>query len=256
MIILAVVISLLMIVDTRFGWLLAAFAVVYVYLLVMGSVKICSGFYTEVICHGGTQEKKVALTFDDGPDETFTPRILEILAKHQVKATFFVIGSRAENQESILRQVVSAGHTIGNHSYSHAFLFDLFGKKKMEQDLQKADEVIMQVTGEKPALFRPPYGVTTPVVAKVIKKMGYRAVGWSVRSLDTVLKDKEKILERIKDRLHHGVVILMHDDREITAEVLEDVIMKIKEEGYRFVGIEEMMLHKVSLRRHEGPQRR
>jgi peptidoglycan-N-acetylglucosamine deacetylase len=241
MIILAVVGFLLMIVNIQLVWLLAAFVAVFVYLMMMGSVKICSGFYIDVFCRGSSTEKTVALTFDDGPDEIQTPRILEILDKHQVKATFFIIGSKAENQESLLRQVVAAGHAIGNHSYSHAFFFDLFGRRKMEQDLQKTEDLILKVTGRKPELFRPPYGVTTPVLAKVVKKMGYRVIGWSVRSLDTVLKDKEKLTERVVERLHPGAVILMHDDREITGMVLDDIIVKIKEDGYRIVELEKLI---------------
>lgn len=230
---------LLMIINIQYGWLLAVMGVVYIYLLVMGSVKICSGFYTDVICRINTSERKVSLTFDDGPDEIHTPVILDILEKHQVKATFFVIGHKAEKQQALLSQIASKGHVLGNHSYSHAFLFDFLGKKKMEQDLLKADEVIKKVTGKRPGLFRPPYGVTTPVLAKVVKKMGYKAIGWSVRSLDTVLKDKEKLTERVIERLHPGAIILLHDDRKITGEVLEDIILKIKAEGYRFKKIED-----------------
>ena len=208
--------------------------------MVMGSAKICSGFYIDVFCRGRTGEKLVALTFDDGPDEIHTPVILDILDKHQVKATFFIIGSKAEKQQDLLRQIVLKGHTPGNHSLSHAFFFDLFGRKKMEQDLKNAEEVIKKVTGNKPDLFRPPYGVTTPVLAKVVKKLGYRAIGWSVRSLDTVIKDKEKLVERVIERLHPGAVILMHDDRKITTEVLEDLILKIKKEDFRFVELEKL----------------
>jgi len=241
MIILAALGFLLMIFNMQYIWLFAALAVIYIYLLVMGSVKICAGFYIKVLCHGGTSKKLVALTFDDGPDPDQTPRILEILEKHQVRATFFVIGRKAEDEEDLLRNIFSAGHTIGNHSYSHALFFDLFGRKKMEQDLLRANNVIEKVSANKPVLFRPPFGVTNPIVAKVVKKLGYHAIGWSVKSLDTVLKNPDKIVERINDRLHPGAVILMHDDREMTVKVLEEVILKIKKEGYRFVGVEEMM---------------
>jgi peptidoglycan/xylan/chitin deacetylase (PgdA/CDA1 family) len=240
-IILAVAGFLLMIVNIQFGWLLAALAAVYLCLLVMGAVKICAGFYLEVFCRGNSGEKSVALTFDDGPDPEHTPQILAILAKHQVHATFFIIGEKAENQQEIVRQTITGGHSLGNHSYSHAFLFDLYGRKKMERDLLKADEVISKATGKKPVFFRPPYGVTNPTLAGVVKKLGYIAAGWSVRSLDTVLKDEEKLMERIIDRLHPGAVILMHDDRAVTARVLEKIINKIKEEGYIFVGLEEMI---------------
>jgi peptidoglycan/xylan/chitin deacetylase (PgdA/CDA1 family) len=240
-VILAVALSLLMIISIRFAWLLLPLGISYIYLLAMGSAKICSGFYMDVICRGDSVEKSVALTFDDGPDVKLTPRILEILDKHEVTATFFVIGHKAEDNPSLLKEIISRGHSIGNHSYSHATWFDLFGRKMMEQDLLKAEEEIMRVTGIKPVFFRPPYGVTTPILAKAVKKLGYKTVGWSVRSLDTVLKDKEKLVERITDRLHPGAIILLHDDREITAEVLEDVIMKIKDESYGFVELEKLI---------------
>jgi peptidoglycan/xylan/chitin deacetylase (PgdA/CDA1 family) len=241
LVILAIAVFLLMILDVQFAWLLLPLGISYVYLLAMGSAKICSGFYIDVFCRGNSEEKAVALTFDDGPDEKLTPRILELLDKHEVTATFFVIGHKAEDNPALLKEIISRGHSIGNHSYSHSTWFDLFGRKKMEQDLLNAEEEIVRVTGTKPVFFRPPYGVTTPVLAKVVKKLGYKTVGWSVRSLDTVLKDKEKLIERITDRLHPGAVILLHDDREITGEVLEDVIMKIKNEGYRVVALQEMI---------------
>jgi peptidoglycan/xylan/chitin deacetylase (PgdA/CDA1 family) len=242
LLIFAAVALLLMIINIQYWWLLAILAILYICLLVMGSVKICGSFYIDVICKGVTEEKVVALTFDDGPDPKNTPVILDILAKHQVTATFFIIGNKAENQEELLHHIFSKGHTLGNHSYSHAFLFDLFGRKKMERDLQRADEIIMKVCGKKPVYFRPPYGVTNPVLAKTVKKLGYKVIGWSIRSLDTVLKDEEKITERIKDRLHPGAVILMHDDREVTAKVIEKVILMVKEEGYRFVGMEKLII--------------
>ncbi|MCU0370688.1 MAG: polysaccharide deacetylase family protein, partial [Bacteroidales bacterium] len=176
LIIFAVAGTLLVILDIQYFWLLIILASAYFYLLVTGSVKVCSGFYMDVLCKGNTDEKLVALTFDDGPDAIHTLRVLEILEKHQVPATFFIIGSKAEQQEDIIRQIISKGHSLGNHSYSHAFLFDLYRRKKMERDLMKTEEVVMKITGKKPVLFRPPYGVTNPVVARVVKKLGYKAV--------------------------------------------------------------------------------
>ena len=241
MAILAFMVFLLMDARIEFLWIVLPLALIYIIILVIGSVRINSGFYLEAFCRGMTNEKVVALTFDDGPDEKYTPLILEILMKHQVMATFFVIGNKAEKQGDILQRIHSEGHALGNHSFSHAFFFDLFGREKMERDLLKADEIIIKVSGKKPEYFRPPYGVTNPVVAKVTKMLKYKVVGWSVRSLDTVLKDEDKILERIKDRLHPGAIILMHDDREVTSKVLEKVILMVKEEGYRFVGLEELI---------------
>jgi peptidoglycan-N-acetylglucosamine deacetylase len=241
LVIFAVAAILLMIINLHYSWMLLILAVLNIYLFVQGSVNIRLGFYTEVFCKGNTKEKVVALTFDDGPDGNHTPAILDILDKQDIKATFFVIGHKINGQEELLRQMTSFGHIIGNHSFSHAFLFDLFGRKKMEQDLLKTDEMIMGVTGIRPVLFRPPYGVTNPVLAKVVKKLGYRVIGWSVRSLDTVKKDEDKIVERIKKGLHPGAVILMHDDREMAVKVIERVILMVKEEGYRFVGLDELL---------------
>jgi peptidoglycan-N-acetylglucosamine deacetylase len=213
----------------------------FLVVLCIGSVRICSGFYLNVFCRKKTTEKIVALTFDDGPDSIYTIAILDVLEKQDVPAVFFVIGRKAELHQDILRIIDKKNHLIGNHSYSHAFLFDLFGRKKMERDLIKTDDVIRNITGKKPVLFRPPYGVTNPVVAKVVKKLDYKAIGWSVRSLDTVKKDENKLVKRIRKGLHPGAVILMHDDREITAKVLEKVILMVKNEGYRFVGLKEMI---------------
>jgi len=219
---------------------------------VMGSVKICSGFYTDTFCRGASSDKKITLTFDDGPDPVHTAQILKILEKHQVPATFFIIGNKAEKQEELLRQIISKGHSIGNHSFSHAFFFDLYLRKKMERDLIKTEDLLLKVTGIKPFLFRPPYGVTNPVVAKVAKKLGYKVIGWSVRSLDTVIKDADKITERVVERLHPGAVILMHDDRDVTPKALEMIITRAKEEGYSFVGLDVLLATKKSYTADHG----
>ena len=105
----------------------------------------------------------------------------------------------------------------------------------------KTEGLIIKGDREETPSFRPPYGVTNPVVAKVVKKLGYKVIGWSVRSLDTVLKDADKITERVVERLHPGAVILMHDNRDVTPKALEMIITMAKEEGYRFVGLDELI---------------
>jgi len=240
MVILAVLVLLLMIFQPQSWWLLIPVATFYLLMLVLGSVDIRSGFYLQAQFKGDTSEKIVTLTFDDGPDPVNTPKILEILEKYHVPATFFVVGHKARQYEDLLMLIDQNGHLIGNHSFSHAFFFDLFGRKKMEQDLLKAEGIIKKLTGRRPLLFRPPYGVTNPTVAKVVKKLGYKVIGWSARSLDTTIKDAEKIAGRVIGKLHPGAVILMHDTQNITPAALEKVINKAKDKGYRFVGLEEM----------------
>jgi peptidoglycan/xylan/chitin deacetylase (PgdA/CDA1 family) len=237
----SVLVLILLLFNVKLGLFPGLVLVIWISLLVFGSVNIRTDFYVKAFCKGKTSEKLVCLTFDDGPDPSATPEILEILEKNKIQATFFVIGQKAEQHPELLKLIEQKGHLIGNHSFSHAFFFDLFGRKKMEQDLLKAEDIIQNITGKKTGYFRPPYGVTNPVLAKVVNNLGYKVIGWSVRSLDTVKKNENEIISRIKKGLHPGAVILMHDDREITAKVLERVILMVKEDGYRFVGLKEMM---------------
>jgi len=111
----------------------------------------------------------------------------------------------------------------------------------MEQDLLKAEEIIFKSAGKRPLLFRPPYGVTNPTVAKVVKKLGYSVTGWSVRSFDTTIKNADKLAERVIKRLHPGAVVLMHDTQDVTPEAVEIIIRKATGKGYRFAGLEEIL---------------
>jgi len=240
MIILAAVVILLMIFQPHLWWIFLLLTAVYLLMLIAGSFNIGSNFYLRALCRGTKPEKVLALTFDDGPDEIITPKVLAILEKNNIPATFFIIGKKAEKQVDMIQLIMTKGHLISLHSYDHAFFFDLYRKEKMEQDLLKTEEIIMKATGKKPLLFRPPYGVTNPTLAKVVKKLGYKVIGWSVRSFDTAIKDAEKIAGRVIGKLHPGAVILMHDTQNITPEALEKVIIMAKEEGYRFVGLDEM----------------
>jgi peptidoglycan/xylan/chitin deacetylase (PgdA/CDA1 family) len=240
-IILAALVLLLMIFYPHLCWILLPLAGIYLLMLTVGSVFICSNFYIRAFCRGTKSEKVAALTFDDGPDEVITPKVLAILEKHNVQATFFVIGNKAKKNSALLKLIIGKGHQVGLHSYSHGFFFDFYRKKNMEQDLLKTEDVIMCNTGKKPLLFRPPYGVTNPTLANTVKNLEYKVIGWSVRSLDTTLKNAEKVSKRIIGKLHPGAVILMHDNQNIIPEALEKVIITAKEMGYRFVGLEEML---------------
>jgi peptidoglycan-N-acetylglucosamine deacetylase len=222
-------------------WLFILLPLSYVAALVWGACNVRSGFYVPVICAADTPEKKIAITFDDGPLELYTPVILDILRKEQVPAAFFCIGSRIGGNEMLLRRIDAEGHVIGNHSFSHHFWFDMFGPGKMLAELQQMDETVEQVTGKRPRLFRPPYGVTNPNLAKAIRRGSYIPVGWNIRSLDTVAKDKEELLGRIKKGVRPGAVLLLHDSMEITAQVLPELIRFLKQEGYSIERIDKML---------------
>jgi len=241
MIILAVLVILLMIFRPHLWWILLPLTAIYLLMLIAGSIYISSNFYLRALCRGKKSEKVLAVTFDDGPDEIITLKVLAILEKYNIPATFFIIGKKAEKQVDMIQQIITKGHLIGLHSYGHAFFFDLYRRGKMEQDLLMAEEIMMKATGKKPLLFRPPYGVTNPILAKVLKKLGYNVIGWSVRSMDTTINDAGRVARRIIARIHPGAIIQMHDTRGITPEVLEKVIITAKDEGYRFAGLDEVL---------------
>jgi peptidoglycan-N-acetylglucosamine deacetylase len=207
--------------------------VVFAGFLAYGSMNISSGYYCRVLCSAGTDEKKIALTFDDGPDKTFTPAIMDVLNKHDIKAVFFVIGQKAEENPDLIRSIVAGGHVVGSHSYSHHFFFDLFGSQKMVEELQKTESVLGQIVNRKIRLFRPPYGVTNPPLARALKNMKYDIIGWSLKSKDTVLRDGP-LFDRLIKRVKPGDIILFHDTKAHTAEVLDKFIIFAGENNYSF----------------------
>jgi peptidoglycan-N-acetylglucosamine deacetylase len=210
-------------------------------LMAWGASQVSSNFFIDVICKAQTKEKIVALSFDDGPAENYTPQILEILQQHKVPAAFFCIGHRVEKTPELLVKIHEAGHLIGNHSYSHSTLFDLNTSRNMENDLDMADIMIDEAIGLKPRLFRPPYGVTNPMLAKAIKRKKYTPVGWSIRSMDTVAKDADKLLAKVTKDVQPGDIFLFHDTCAITVKILPALIKQLKEKGFAFKRIDELL---------------
>ncbi|WP_162946468.1 polysaccharide deacetylase family protein [Chitinophaga barathri] len=206
-----------------------------------GASRVDSNYFIKTLCKGDSKEKAVALSFDDGPVENYTPQILDILRKHEISAAFFCIGHRAAAAPELLRRIHSEGHLIGNHSYSHHALFDLYPTFKMKADLQKANDVIEQVIGETPKLFRPPYGVTNPMLARAVKKFDFISVGWSIRSLDTMIKDEDELFERVTKKIKAGDIFLFHDTCAATVKILPALIKKLQREGFAIKRIDELL---------------
>jgi len=215
--------------------------IAYSLILFWGCYYVGSNFFIKIVCKADTDKKEIAISFDDGPVTNYTQQILNILNNENVKATFFCIGSRIAGNEAVLKEVQAEGHIIGNHSYSHHFWFDMYSAKKMQEDLKQMDVAMEKVTGLKPKLFRPPYGVTNPNLAKAIKKGGYTPVGWSVRSMDTVIKDEKKLLTKINDGIKPGAVFLFHDTSKTTVAVLPQFIQEVKKRGYNIIPLDKLL---------------
>jgi peptidoglycan/xylan/chitin deacetylase (PgdA/CDA1 family) len=222
------------------GWLLIL-VLLYLFILFLGSYRIGSQFYMPVICGGLPTEKKIAISFDDGPADSFTPEILDILQQKQVQAAFFCIGLRITGRENLLIRMHAEGHLVGNHSDSHAPLFDLYSAKRMGEELAAMNAKVEAVLQLRPRLFRPPYGVTNPNLAKAVKRSGMVAVGWNIRSMDTVATDEKKLFDKLMRSLQPGAIVLFHDTAAITARLLPGFIDAVRSQGFAIVRIDELI---------------
>jgi peptidoglycan-N-acetylglucosamine deacetylase len=213
----------------------------YTLCLIWGSYYVGSGFYFKIVCSAKTEEKEIAISFDDGPLPEFTPQVLQILKENGVSAAFFCIGKRVEEHPALFKRIIEEGHLIGNHSYSHHPWFDLFSAGKMYADLQKMDSAVNRISGLKPRLFRPPYGVTNPNLKKAVIKGNYVSVGWNIRSLDTIIKDDRKLLKKVTGLLKPGAVVLFHDTAKVTPVMLSAFISEVKGSGYQIVRLDKLL---------------
>ncbi|MGY8988321.1 MAG: polysaccharide deacetylase family protein, partial [Flavobacteriales bacterium] len=163
------------------------------------------------------EKGNICLTFDDGPDSTMTPKILDVLQKHNVQASFFLIGEASKNNQDIVKRIHIEGHTIGCHTFFHKTTFPMYSLSKMEAELVKTNNVIKSITSEEVLLFRPPFGITNPNIKKILKKLEMTSVGWNIRSLDTITKDAKKLSKRVVNGINKGgSIILFHDRCEST----------------------------------------
>ncbi|MFN8323941.1 MAG: polysaccharide deacetylase family protein [Chitinophagales bacterium] len=237
------ILLLLFLVDWRYElpWY-TYLAVVVIYLLAafFGSYFIQFNYFLHSYCHGSRNKKEIAITFDDGPFSNFTPQVLDILNREKVPVAFFLIGKNISGNEAVVNRMVAEGHLIGNHSYRHGFWFSLQNIKAMNEDLQLCDEEIKKVTGLQPQLFRPPYGVTNPGIAKVIQQRNYHSIGWSIRTYDTGAKSAEALLNKSLKNLSSGDVVLFHDWGPYTIGILSDFIKQAHALGFKIVRIDEL----------------
>jgi peptidoglycan/xylan/chitin deacetylase (PgdA/CDA1 family) len=201
---------------------------------------------------GRSQTGAVALTFDDGPSED-TERILDILAAHNLKATFFMIGRNVERLPQTARRVVAEGHEIGNHSYSHP-IFLYRTPQNTRQQLEHAQSVIASTTGVEPRLARPPCGVRTPAYFRAAKNLGLRTVQWDVAGFDWKRRSGQRIAHDVLRRATAGSIILLHDgdsegkqDRRETIAALPLIIGGLRGRGLRIAPLAQLLEEEVQL---------
>ena len=194
-----------------------------------------------------TDEKVVAFTFDDGPNETYTPQLLDILARKEVKATFFLLGKHVEKHPEIVKRIHSEGHEIGNHSFKHSFL-PLYTKSYVKRQINSTSALIEKTVGTMPIYFRPPMGLFTPSMLDAISESGMTTVVGEVYPRDPYNPGTDKIVERVLNRIKPGSIIILHDsgtfgkvDRSQTIAAVSIIIDRLREQGYRFLTVRELI---------------
>lgn len=206
----------------------------------------------QIIWEINTEEKVIALTFDDGPHRKHTTEILDLLKKHEAKATFFIVGANAEKNPDVVLRMYEEGHELANHTYSHKTRMNV---SQLIQELKKTDEVIYSITGQSSKLFRPVEGQYTDEIVQAVSREGYKLVMWSwhLDTLDWKNPGVDKIVGFVLNGAKEGNVVLFHDgggNRRQTVEALEKILPALEKQGYTFVTISDMM--KINEKNNKG----
>lgn len=185
-----------------------------------------------------TEEKVLYLTFDAGFENGNTEKILDALKKHNAKAVFFLVGNYLETQPELVRRMIDEGHTVGNHTYSHPDMSKISEKESFQAELQKNEALYREVTGgEMPKLYRPPQGKFCESNLKMAQELGYHTVFWSLAYVDWYENDQptpEEAYKKLLPRIHPGAVVLLHSTSKTNGEIMDELLGKWEELGYRF----------------------
>lgn len=217
-------------------------------ILALGVFERRSPIFGAVFWKGSAGGKRVALTFDDGPNEPYTSQILDILKERRVRATFFVAGSNCRRFPGTIERLARDGHEIGNHTWTHEVL-PLKPPSRIEEEIRKTSDIIEKLTGVRPALFRPPHGWRNPWTNAISRRCGCVPVAWTLGVWDTDRPGAEAIARRSLKGVRDGCVILLHDGRGIEdrpdssqlVEALPAIIDEIQRRGFRMVALSQMM---------------
>lgn len=207
--------------------------------------EVVSNKQANVYYHFKTIEPYLSLTFDDGPNKIQTPKVLKILEKYDVKATFFVIGENIEYQKDILKMVYNKGHEIGNHFYTHDNINKLT-KQQIKENIMKNNELIYQTIGYTPKIVRPPYGIVTQDLKEVCAELNMSIILWTddKDSKDWEFTESSVIVENVTKKVSNGDIFLFHDSNKKftnTLEAIEKIIPKLKKKGYKWVTISKLI---------------
>ena len=193
---------------------------------------------------GDTTQPVIYLTFDAGYENGCTEQILDILKKHEVSAAFFLVGNYMEKNADLVRRMAEEGHIVGNHTMHHPDMSKISDPAAFEKELRDLEALYKEVTGQElPKYYRPPQGIYSEENLKMAKELGYKTVFWSLAYVDWNNDDqptKEEAFSKLLPRIHNGAVVLLHSTSRTNGEILDELLTKWKEMGYRFGSVEEL----------------
>lgn len=226
------------------------------YLIVfgLGVAVLRLNFFCPAVSRGKPGGMRVALTFDDGPDPGTTPAVLTALARDNVKAAFFCVGTKVREHPDLVRHIAAAGHIVGNHTYHHFWWTNFLQSRGLGEEIALTQTAIRETTGKSPAFFRPPMGLTNPHLPGVLRKHGLACIGWDVRAFDTT-RDRERVVRTIAGTLRDGSIVLLHDSGKTphaVAALVADVLASIRKQGFTVAPLDELV-GRAPYREEENP---
>ena len=213
-------------------------------------VTACSGGISkaEHLSYGCREGRRIALTFDDGPNPQYTEQVLGILQSHNAVATFFHEGQAVESNPGIVKRELALGMVVGSHSYTHAQGLPSMSRADFARDLRQAEDALMPALGYRPGLYRAPYGHTSDSMLAELRAAGYTSIGWDLDSTDWSDATADQVVRSVLDNAHPGAIVLMHDgglgggnsDRSTTIAAPPHIVDGLREQGYALVTVPEL----------------
>lgn len=225
-------------------WLLVPCLLIFIGITAWGAFDLRLSYFTPVIYKNkGLSTKQMAITFDDGPT-VYTEKILDTLRDYNAKATFFCIGNQLTAFPEVAKRIIREGHTLGNHSQTHTKKMGFLSYKEVATEIEVCNKTIYSHLELQPLLYRPPFGVSNPQIAKAIADHQMKCIGWSIRSLDTLNLTKEQVLKRIIPKLESGSIILLHDTSDKTLQIVLDLLQHLQKQQWEVVNLETLLMIK------------
>lgn len=239
------------------GWFLrgwerwAAFSalwVIYLTLFGLGVAFIRMNFFCPAICRANAGRPRVALTFDDGPDASATPVLLDLLRRENIPAAFFCIGRKVDAHPQLAARIVRERHLIANHTYRHLPRTAMMFGGELSREISQTQSAIERATGARPRFMRPPMGHTNPHYRRVLRKLGLTMIGWDVRSMDT-RQEPARVIQRVLRQARDGSIILLHDgcgadgaaNTQAVTEIVDGVVKGLRARGFSFERVDRMI---------------